>query len=165
MGRRGRGFTLIELLVVMVVIAIALGVVGAKLMPDDRDRLRHSAEQLALLMENATLQARSSGVPMAWVGKHDEYLFFRRDEQGLWEPLQQGPFRRRMLKDGITIVSVALDGKPVKLGTRVPISATSFSAPFHIRLGAGGATLYVIGNGVGAVTVSSSRNSGADAAR
>lgn len=165
MGGTARGFTLIELLVVMVVIAIALGVVGVRLMPDGRDRLRDSAEQLALLMENATLQARSSGVPMAWVGKHGEYLFFRRDEQGLWDPLQKGPFRRRVLRDGITIDSIELDGKPVKLGTRVPISATSFSSPFHIRLGAPAASLYVIGDGVGAVTVSTSKDAPADAGR
>lgn len=151
--RTARGFTLIELLVVLVIMGIALGMVTLRLMPDDASRLRHTGEQLALLLENAGLQARSSGVPMAWVGKHGEYLFFQRDEQGRWQPVEQGPFRRRALEDGITIVAVELDGKPVKLGTRVPISATSFASPFNIKLGAGASALYVVGDGVGSVTI------------
>ncbi len=163
--RGARGFTLIELLVVLVIMGIALGMVTLRLMPDDASRLRQTGEQLALLLENAGLQARSSGVPMAWVGKHAEYLFFQRDEQGRWEPMETGPFRRRALEDGVTIVSVELDGKPVELGSRLPISATSFASPFNIKLGAGASALYVVGDGVGAVTISLDKDAHAAAER
>lgn len=156
-----RGFTLIELLVVLVVMGIALGLVSVRLMPDDASRLRETGEQLALLLENAELQARSSGVPMAWVGKRDEYMFYQRNRQGLWEPVETGPFRRRALQVGVSIVAVELDGKPVELGSRVPLSATSFTSPFNIKLGAGTSALYVVGNGVGRVTVLMDRNANA----
>jgi general secretion pathway protein H len=162
-ARAARGFTLIELLVVLVIMGIALGMVTLRLMPDDASRLRRAGDQLALLLENAGLQARSSGAPMAWVGKHADYLFFQRDEQGRWEPVDSGPFRRRALEDGVTIVAVELDGKPVKLGTRVLISTTSFASPFDIKLGAGTAVLYVQGDGVGSVTISLDKDANAGA--
>ncbi len=163
--RATTGFTLIELLVVLVIMGIALSLVTLRLMPDDASRLRHAGEQLSLLLENAALQARSSGVPMAWVGKHAEYLFFQRDEVGRWEPVETGPFRSRQFDEGVTIVSVELDGKPVELGSRLLISATSFSSPFNIKLGAGASTLYVVGDGAGNVTISLDKDAHAGADR
>ena len=150
---RRHGFTLIELLVVLVIMGIALGMVAVRLMPDDSARLRESGEQLALLMENAELQARSSGVPMAWVGRRNEYMFLQRNKHGGWEFVETGPFRRRALTEGVTIVSIEFNGKRADLGTRMPISATSFATPFNIKLGAGASALYVVGDGIGAVKV------------
>lgn len=159
-----RGFTLIELLVVLVVMGVALGMVSVQLMPDDSSRLRQAGEQLALLLENAGLEARSSGVAMAWVGKRNQYRFFRRNEQGIWESIDYGSFRPRPLEEGISIAAVELDGKPVELGSRLPLSATSFSSPFNIKLSAGAAVLYVVGNGVGAVSVTLDKDANAPAA-
>lgn len=147
------GFTLLELLVVLVIMGIGLAVVSVNLLPNDNDRLRHTGEQLALLLENAGMEARSSGVSMAWVGKRDTYLFFQRDDDGLWEPVQTGPYRQRTLEQGVSILSVELDGKPVEMGTRLPLPASSFALPFNIKLGAGTSVLYVTGNGTGTVSV------------
>jgi len=162
-GRQARGFTLIELLVVLAIMGIALGMVAVKLMPDDSSRLRQAGEQLALLLENAGLEARSSGTPMAWAGKRNEYLFFRRNEQGLWETVDSGPFRGRALEEGLTIAAVELDGKPVDFGSRLPLSANSFASPFSIKLSAGASVLYVNGNGVGAVSVTLDKDANAQA--
>lgn len=162
---RGRlpayGFTLLELLVVMVIIGIALAVVSVRLLPNDSDRVRRVGEQLSLLLENAGLEARSSGVSMAWAGKHDSYLFYQRNDEGLWESVQTGPYRQRMLEQGVTILSVELDGKPVKPGTRLPLPASSFALPFNIKLGAGASVLYVVGNGVGRVNVTLDKDANA----
>lgn len=160
-ARRARGFTLIELLVVLVIMGIALGMVAVNLMPDDSSRLRQAGEQLALLLENAGLEARSSGAPMAWAGKRNEYLFFRRNEEGRWESVDSGPFRARALEEGVTIAAVELDGKPVEFGSRLPLSATSFASPFSIKLSAGVSVLYVNGNGVGAVIVTLDKDANA----
>lgn len=148
-----RGFTLLELLVVMVIIGIALAVVSVRLLPNDSDHLQRTGEQLALLLENAGLEARSSGVSMAWAGKSDSYLFFQRNDDGLWERVQSGPYRRRTLEQGVNILAVEVDGKPVKLGSRLPLPASSFELPFSIKLGSGAAVLYVVGDGVGRVNV------------
>ncbi len=155
---------MIELLVVMVVIAVTLGMVAVQLMPDDGTRLRTAGEQLALLLENAGLEARSTGIAMAWVGKRNEYLFFQRNEQGVWESIDQGSFRPRALEEGITIASVEVDGKPVDLGSRLPLSATSFASPFKIKLAAGASVLFVDGNGVGTVSVTLDRDANVAAA-
>lgn len=162
-NRRGleRGFTLIELLVVLVIAGIVLGIASVQLMPSDGTRLRKAGEQLALLLENAGLEARSSGIAMAWVGKKDRYLFFQRNEQGNWESMDTGSFRPRALEEGITIAAVELDGKPVELGSRLPLSATSFASPFNIKLAAGASVLYVAGNGVGTVSVTLDKDANA----
>lgn len=162
---RQRGFTLIELLVVLVIVGIVLGIATVQLMPSDSTRLRKAGEQLALLLENAGLEARSSGVAMAWVGKRDRYLFFQRNEQGIWESVDSGPFRPRALEEGITIAAVELDGKPVDMGSRLPLSATSFASPFNIKLAAGASVLYVAGNGVGTVSVALDKDANAHAAK
>jgi len=160
---RVKGFTLIELLVVLLIMGIVLGLATVKLMPDDASRLRQAGEQLALLLENAGLEARSSGVAMAWVGKRNEYLFFKRNERGVWESVDAGAYRPRALGEGVTIAAVELDGKPVELGSRLPLSATSFASPFNIKLSAGTSVLYVAGNGVGTVAVTLDKDANARA--
>lgn len=154
---RGQGFTLIELLVVLVVMGIALGMATVQLMPDDHSRLQQAGQQLALLLENAGLEARSSGVAMAWVTEGNQYQFLQRNAQGIWESIDSGSFRSRALGEGIAITAVALDGKTLNPGNRMVLSATSFALPFEVRLNAGAATLFVIGNSTGAVSVTPDR--------
>lgn len=160
---RGKGFTLIELLVVLVVMGIALGMVTVQLMPDDRSRLRQAGEQLALLLENAGLEARSSGVTMAWLAENNRYQFLQRNAQGIWEFIDSGSFRPRVLEEGVMIAAVEVDGKPLKPGSRMVLSASSFSSPFEIKLTAGVATQFVVGNGSGAVSITSERGVTPDA--
>lgn len=154
---RGQGFTLIELLVVLVVMGIALGMVTVQLMPDERSRLRQAAEQLALLLENAGLEARSSGVAMAWLAENNRYQFLLRNSQGIWEFIDSGSFRPRTLEEGVAIATVELDGELLQPGNRMVLSAISFSSPFEIKLTAGASAIFIVGNGHGAVSVTAER--------
>ncbi len=128
------GFTLIELLLVLVIAGIAVAAIVPQLMPDDRGQLRAEADRLALLMENAQLEARSSGVSMAWLPDSKGYQFWRRSEQGSWKPLDEGPFRFRPWNEQTRIAAVLIDDDPLKFGERMLLSATSFSPPYEIRL-------------------------------
>ncbi len=63
------GFTLVELMVVLLIIGITLGMTMLQLMPDKRAVLRQETERLALLLENAALEAQASGQALAWSGE------------------------------------------------------------------------------------------------
>ncbi len=142
-GAAAGGFTLIEVLLVLVIAGIALATIVPQLMPDDRGQLREEADRLALLMENAQLEARSSGVSMAWLPDSKGYQFWRRNEQGGWKPIVNGPFRFRPWSEQTRITSVLIDDDPLKFGERMLLSATSFAPPYQIRLvrGRAGATI------------------------
>ncbi len=149
----GGGFTLIELLVVLVIIGIALGAVVLKLMPDDAGQLRDEAGQLALLMENAEAEARSSGVSMAWLPDNKGYQFWIRNEEGNWKPVEDGPYRFRPWHEKTQVASVLIDGDPLKFGERMLLSATGFTLPYEIRLTHGAALAMLKESGDGTVSV------------
>lgn len=128
------GFTLIELLLVLVIAGIALATIVPQLMPDDRGQLREEADRLALLMGNAQLEARSSGVSMAWLPDGNGYQFWRRNAQGGWKPMEDGPFRFRAWSAQTRVAAVMIDDAPLKFGERMLLSATSFPPPYEIRL-------------------------------
>ncbi len=159
-----RGFTLIELMVVLVIVGIALGAVTVQLMPDDRGDLRTEAEQLALLLENAGLEARSSGVGMAWLPDAKGYQFWRRNEQGNWKPVEDGPFRFRAWREQTRVTGVAVDSEPLKFGERMLLSATGFSLPFEIGLEHGTARAAIKGSSTGSVSVNMEDNPNASLA-
>jgi general secretion pathway protein H len=130
-----RGFTLIELLVVLVVMGVALGLVMVQLMPDHSAPLREEAARLALLLENAGLEARASGRSLAWSGEKNKYRFLSRNEYGDWIRIDDDTiFRPRTLPEGVNIGEVSVEEQPIKAGEFVLLSANSFAAPFLIRL-------------------------------
>lgn len=147
-----RGFTLIEILVVLLLVGIVLGMVVVQLMPDDRSQLREESEQLALLLENAGLEARSSGVSLAWLPDKDGYRFWRRNKEGNWKAVDNGPFRFRAWRNQTHITAITIDGEPLQFGERMMLSASSFPLPFEIRLEHGTAHAIVKGSSTGTVT-------------
>ncbi len=147
---RNRGFTLLEMLVVLLIAGIALGTATAQLMPDDRSELRDEAEQLALLLENAELEAQTGGAAMAWLPDRSGYQFWRRNRQGNWRPIDEGPFRFRAWRRDTRIASVLVDGEPLKFGERLRLDG-AFAAPFAVRLEHGRARATVNGAAPGAV--------------
>ena len=152
--RAQQGFTLIELLVVLVVMGIALGIVVVQLMPDDRTILREEAARLALLLENAGLEARSSGRSMAWSSENTNYLFWRKNDYNDWARIQDDtPFRPRVLPDGMQIGEVSLDGQLVKPGEQLALSASAYALPFRIRITYASASTSVVGKSTGEVIV------------
>jgi general secretion pathway protein H len=147
------GFTLVELLVVLVVISIALGMVVVQLMPDNRAVLREESQRLALLLENAGMEARSSGHPLAWSAEKNGYRFSIKNEYGDWVGLNDDAmFRPRQLPEEVQIAQISVETQPLKPGEPLALSAYSFALPFNIRLISGSASASVIGSSTGAVT-------------
>ena len=66
--RRGEaGFTLIELMVVIAIIALAAGVASLALRDPADTQLEREAARLSALLEAARAEARTLGLPVAWV--------------------------------------------------------------------------------------------------
>lgn len=164
------GFTLIELLVVMVVMGIALGAVVLQLLPDERAILREEAQRLALLLENAGLEARASGRSLAWTvdknnsdpnspGEHnssrgDTYRFWQKNEYSDWIKIEHDPvFRARALADGVQVARVSIEDQPLPAGEYLVLSAHSFALPFQIQLQTTHVTANVIGHSTGKVSI------------
>lgn len=147
-----RGFTLIELLVVLVVMGIALGLVMVQLMPDHRAPLREEAARLALLLENAGLEARASGRSLAWSGEKNNYRFFNKNEYGDWVPIDDGSsFRPRTLPEGVGIGEISVEEQVLKPGEFVVLSANSYAVPFLIRMSSEYGSASVSGKSTGDV--------------
>jgi general secretion pathway protein H len=133
--RNSHGFTLIELLIVLVVMGVALALVMVQLMPDRRAPLREEAGRLALLLENAGLEARASGRSLAWSGEKDGYRFLSKNEYGDWVRVDDDTlFRSRKLPQGLYISEVSVEEQKIRPGEYVLLSANSFAVPFNIRL-------------------------------
>jgi len=147
------GFTLIELLVVLVVMGIALGMAVVQLMPDDRTTLREESQLLALLLENAEMEARASGRPLAWSGEKNNYRFWKKNEYGEWVRLDDDAiFRPRTLPEGLGIAAVSVETQPLKPGDLISLNAYSFTLPFSIRLTSEHASANVTGSSTVAVS-------------
>jgi len=141
--------------VVLVVMGIALGMVMVQLMPDHRAPLREEAARLALLLENAGMEARASGRSMAWSGEKNSYRFLSRNEYGDWVRIDDdSSFRPRTLPAGVNIGEVSVEEQALKPGEYILLSANSFAAPFRIHLSSefGGAS--VTGKSTGDVVFS-----------
>lgn len=155
-----KGFTLIELLVALVVMGIALGIVMVQLMPDDRTTLREEAARLALLLENAGLEARSSGRSMAWSSEKTHYLFWKKNDYNDWSRIEDDTaFRPRNLPEGIQINEITVEDQPLKQGEQLALSASAFALPFRIRMRNTSASTNVVGKSTGEVVVESNDTS------
>lgn len=150
-----RGFTLIELLVVLVIIGIALGLVMVQLMPDRRAQLREESERLALLLENAGMEARASGRSLAWSGSGNHYRFWRKNQYGDWVRIDDdSPFRPRDLPAGLSIGEVSVEEQLIKPEELVRFDAATFALPFRIQLGSADGRANVTGKSTGDVIAS-----------
>lgn len=153
--RLQRGFTLIELLVVLVVMGVALGLVVVQLMPDQRAPLRDEAGRLALLLENAGLEARASGRSLAWSGKNNSYLFLSKNTYGDWVRIDDDSlFRPRALPQGVHVGEISVEEQPLKPDEYVLLSAHSFAVPFRIRMTSEYGSATVTGKSTGDVVFS-----------
>lgn len=147
------GFTLVELLVVLVVIGITLGMTMLQLMPDNRAVLRDESQRLALLLENAGLEAQASGHSLAWSGEASHYRFWTKNDYNDWVRIDdQAVFRQRSLADGIRISSVTVEEQTLKPGDKLSLSAYGFALPYRIRLGNQYGNASIIGKSTGEVT-------------
>jgi general secretion pathway protein H len=133
---------------------IALGLVVVQLMPDDRSALREEAARLALLLENAGLEARSSGRSMAWSAENTRYLFWKKNNYNDWTRIEDDSmFRPRTLPEGTRIGAITLEDQPVKAGEQIALSASAYAPPFRIKLSNASASATIIGKSTGEVVV------------
>lgn len=147
------GFTLVELLVVLVIMGIALGMVTLQLMPDARSELRNEADRLALLLENAGLEARSSGRSLAWSAEKNSYRFWRKNDYGDWAQIVgDEQLRSRTLPEGIYISTVTVDAQPIKAGEYLTLNAATFPTSFNITLNNPSSIAHIIGKSTGEVS-------------
>lgn len=148
------GFTLIELLVVLVVMGAVLGMAMVQMMPDSRATLREEAQRLALLLENAGMEAQTSGQPMAWSFEETGYRFWKKNNYGDWVSAEDGAmFRPRTLPQGVTLADASVESQPLKSGERMSLNAASYALPFHLRMNGGSATARISGSSTGTVSV------------
>ncbi len=146
------GFTLVELLAALVIMGIALGIAAVQLMPDERTTLREESERLALLLENAGLEARSRGQDMAWSTDKSGYLFWKKNNFNDWVRIvDDNAFRPRTLPEGIRIDEVTVEALPLKSGEQLALSASAFALPFKIGMTSASARAEIIGKSTGEV--------------
>jgi general secretion pathway protein H len=147
------GFTLVELLVVLVVIGITLGMTMLQLMPDNRAALREEGERLALLLENAALEAQASGRTLGWSGEASHYRFWRKNRYNDWVRIEDDTlFRPRELPDGIRIGQIRVEELTIKPGDKLSMGAYGFALPFRIRIGNQYGNASITGKSTGEVT-------------
>lgn len=150
------GFTLIELMVVLVIIGIALAMVTLQLMPDNRAALRQESDKLALLLENAQLQAQASGRPLAWSGAASHYYFWKKDDYNDWMRIEDDPlFRPRDLPDGIQIGQLRVEEILLKPGDKLLLNANSIPLPYTIGIGNQYGNMRIVGKSTGEVATES----------
>jgi len=104
-------------------------------MPDHRAPLRGEAGRLALLLENAGLEARASGRSLAWSGEKGKYRFFSKNAYGDWVRIDDdSSFRPRHAAGGCECRRGECGRAAAQAGEYVLLSAHSFAVPFRIRL-------------------------------
>jgi type II secretion system protein H len=84
------GFTLIEVLVVTIILGIALSLVVANLIPDEREKIRIESERVLVLLEQIRDESAMSGKAIAVEVKDNAMQFFERDQKSVetkWLPL------------------------------------------------------------------------------
>lgn len=144
-----------ELLVVLVVIGISLGVTMLQLMPDNREVLRHEAQRLALLLENAELEAQSSGRSLAWSAEASSYRFWKKNDYNDWVGFEDDTaFRPRELPEGVRITQTTVEGTIITPGDKLPLGAYQVPRPFHIHIGNQYGSASIIGKSTGEVAAS-----------
>lgn len=151
--RLQRGFTLLELLVVLVIMSLVAGLTMVQMLPDDHSRLRDEARRLALLLENAELEARASGHAFAWSYDERGYRFWMQDRDGEWTDAGDAVLRRRTLPDGVGVATVEIEKQALRPGELLVFNSAAFSPPFNIRLQGRKVAAVVNGNGANEVSV------------
>ena len=124
---------------VLVVMGVALGLAVVQLMPDKDAALRDEGLRLALLLENAGMEARASGRPLAWSGEKNNYHFLKKNNYGDWIRIDdESLFRPRIMVEGVNLGEIKVEGQPLRSGELLLLlSAHSYAVPFSIRLRGG----------------------------
>lgn len=155
------GFTLMEILVVLGLLGIILALVRVNLMPDDKRILETESQKLALLLEQARLEAITSGELLAWSQEAGSYRFWRlagisgpppaHSARGSaeWTPLSRDELLRERIWDGIQLLDLRINHEAAALTEKLVFSPTGLMLPFRITLGLGESQMFVSGDAAG----------------
>ena len=102
-----RGFTLLELLVVIAIMALATSGVSLAMRDNSQTALAREAQRLAVLIESARAQSRTSGVRVTWHTPDSGFKF---------EGVVPGALPSQWLTQGTTVrgtTSVQLGPEPI----------------------------------------------------
>jgi len=103
---RESGFTLLEILLVIVIMAVTSMMVApayfSAISVSVDDESRRLAQALRLASEEATLSGKMFRVRF----RQHSYQFQSADQSGVWQSLQETPYKEHKLAEGIQIVAV-----------------------------------------------------------
>lgn len=137
--KKNSGFTLIEMLVVVLIVGLFAGLASAILRPDERILLRDEAERLAQLLDLAALEARYSGVPVAWTSDGKGYRFWRFQENDGWSELRDNePLRARALPQGIVLSGLRIENAQARNILRLEFTPYGMMRAWRIGMTLGG---------------------------
>ena len=151
-GRFISGFTLVEILVVISLFGILLGLVIVNFSMDERAQLQQENHRLALLLEHAGEQARTSGQPLAFVPANLGYVF-KSGKTARWQTLNDDQIlRERHFPDGITIQNSNIEGQRLRPNEMLVLSPSGLNSPFRIVLASEHFITAINGNMLGQVS-------------
>ncbi|MGB8338581.1 MAG: GspH/FimT family pseudopilin [Burkholderiales bacterium] len=151
--KKGHGFTLIEILIVMVIMAIMLALVAAKIGPDDKQALREEAKRIALLLEHTRDEALASGHSMAWGADGSHYRFYQYTRPD-WAPLANDDvLRERDFHALVTLTDLEINYQKAKLDDLIVFTPSGMNLPFRVVLDYKGERISVDGNHLGKISL------------
>ncbi len=135
---RVAGFTLAEVLVVLVVIALAAGMVYARLDSDPRQTLEREARRLGAAMEHAASLAQWRNQVLGVSASGSEYRFWRREtslEGDRWVPLTDDEvLAPHALPSGVLANVATYAGQPAAPDSIFPLAPSGRNEPYTIEL-------------------------------
>jgi general secretion pathway protein H len=132
-----RGFTLVEILVVLLVLGVALALVAANVVGDERREVAREAKRLAGALEHAASLAQWRAEPVGVSAEGGGYRFWRRDEDGRWIAFSgDDVLAARSLPGGLTVAPVSYAGAPVAAHAILPLRPSGRNEPYTLRLDA-----------------------------
>jgi general secretion pathway protein H len=149
-----RGFTLIEMLVVLMIMGLFVGLVSAITRPDDRAILRLEAERLSQLLDYAAMEARLTGMSIAWTADESGYRFWRSADGATWSEIRDSDvLRARTLPQGVTVSAFRVENMRPQSPIRLEFTPQGSSLAFTVGISIGAERYTITGSPVGEVRI------------
>ena len=149
-----RGFTLIEITIVLFVIGLLSSLVILGIAPNRAALADQEARRLAALFELAFAEARGTGQALAWSPEYNGYSFWHQTEDGDWVRFPvTSVYRRRTLADLVTLESVSLGARKIRVDERIPFAPHGLHDPIEATIRGGDVQLILRGGVLGRISL------------